>query len=96
VHTKVLPPLASLSLLCNSRNRRDCLNYLYRLYYLNCLDRLMHITGGQLARGPKIISVWHSNTVKGGQRGRSYKSAYSVIDRTHDLYVLALAKRATS
>jgi hypothetical protein len=27
---------------------------------------LMHITGGQLARGLEIISVRHSNTVKGG------------------------------
>jgi hypothetical protein len=29
---------------------------------------LMHITGGQLARGLEIISVRHSNTVKGGHR----------------------------
>jgi hypothetical protein len=28
----------------------------------------MHITGGQPARGPEIISVRHSNTVKGGHR----------------------------
>jgi hypothetical protein len=26
---------------------------------------LMHITGGQLARGLEIISIQHSNTVKG-------------------------------
>jgi hypothetical protein len=25
----------------------------------------MHITGRQLVRGLEIISVWHSNTVKG-------------------------------
>jgi hypothetical protein len=24
---------------------------------------LMHITGGQPARGPELLSVWHSNTV---------------------------------
>jgi hypothetical protein len=29
---------------------------------------LMHITGGQPARGPEIMSVQHSNTVKGGHR----------------------------
>jgi hypothetical protein len=27
---------------------------------------LMYIAGGQLARGPKILSVWYSNTIKGG------------------------------
>ena len=27
---------------------------------------LMHISGRQLARGPKILSVQHSNTVQGG------------------------------
>jgi hypothetical protein len=29
---------------------------------------LMHITGRQLARGLEIISIQHSNTVKGGHR----------------------------
>jgi hypothetical protein len=29
---------------------------------------LIHITGGQLARGLEIMSVRHSNTVKGGHR----------------------------
>jgi hypothetical protein len=29
---------------------------------------LMHIAGGQPARGPEILSVQHSNTVKGGHR----------------------------
>jgi hypothetical protein len=29
---------------------------------------LMHITGGQPARGLEIMSVQHSNTVKGGHR----------------------------
>jgi hypothetical protein len=28
----------------------------------------MHITGGQLARGLEIISIRHSNTVKGSHR----------------------------
>jgi hypothetical protein len=27
---------------------------------------LMYIARGQPARGPKILSVWHSNTIKGG------------------------------
>jgi hypothetical protein len=29
---------------------------------------LMHIAGGQLARGPELLSVRHSNTVQGGYR----------------------------
>ncbi|KAG9375596.1 hypothetical protein A1F94_013806 [Pyrenophora tritici-repentis] len=29
---------------------------------------LMHITGGQPARGPELLSVRHSNTVQGGHR----------------------------
>ncbi|KAK7178083.1 hypothetical protein PSPO01_15863 [Paraphaeosphaeria sporulosa] len=29
---------------------------------------LMHMTGGQPARGPEIMSIRHSNTVKGGHR----------------------------
>jgi hypothetical protein len=29
---------------------------------------LTHIAGGQPARGPEIISIRHSNTVKGGHR----------------------------
>jgi hypothetical protein len=28
----------------------------------------MHIARGQLARGPEILSVQHSNTIKGGHR----------------------------
>jgi hypothetical protein len=28
----------------------------------------MYITGGQLARGPEILSVRHSNTIKEGHR----------------------------
>jgi hypothetical protein len=29
---------------------------------------LMHISGGQPARGPEILSVQHSNTMQGGHR----------------------------
>lgn len=29
---------------------------------------LMHMTGGQPARGPEILSVQHTNTVQGGHR----------------------------
>ena len=32
------------------------------------LGVMMHIAGGQPARGPEILSVQHSNTVKGGHR----------------------------
>ena len=29
---------------------------------------MMHMAGRQPARGLEILSVWHSNTVKGGHR----------------------------
>jgi hypothetical protein len=40
---------------------------------------LMHITGGQPARGPEIISVRHSNTVKGGHRNIFIKDGMVVF-----------------
>jgi hypothetical protein len=39
----------------------------------------MHIVGGQLARGPKILSVRHSNTVKGGHRNIFIKDGIVVF-----------------
>jgi aspartate/tyrosine/aromatic aminotransferase len=40
---------------------------------------LMHITGRQLARGLEIISVWHSNTVKGRHRNIFIKDGIVVF-----------------
>jgi hypothetical protein len=40
---------------------------------------LIHITGGQLARGLEIISVRHSNTVKGGHRNIFIKDGIVVF-----------------
>jgi hypothetical protein len=39
----------------------------------------MHITGRQLARGLEIISVRHSNTVKGGHRNIFIKDGIVVF-----------------
>jgi hypothetical protein len=40
---------------------------------------LMHITGRQPARGLEIISVWHSNTVKGRHRNIFIKDGIVVF-----------------
>lgn len=39
----------------------------------------MHIARGQPARGPKILSVWHSNTIKGGHRNIFIKDSIVVF-----------------
>jgi hypothetical protein len=40
---------------------------------------LMHIARGQLAREPKILSVWYSNTIKGGYRNIFIKDSMVVF-----------------
>ena len=40
---------------------------------------LMHITGGQPARGPEILSVRHSNTIRGGHRNIFIKDGIVVF-----------------
>jgi hypothetical protein len=40
---------------------------------------LMHITAGQLARGLEIMSIWHSNIVKGGHRNIFIKDGIVVF-----------------
>jgi hypothetical protein len=47
--------------------------------FLERLLLLMHITGGQPARGPEIISIRHSNTVKGGHRNIFIKDGMVVF-----------------
>ena len=37
---------------------------------------LMHIAGGQPARGPEIMSVQHSNTVKRAHRKRAHRNIF--------------------
>ena len=41
---------------------------------------LMHIAGRQPARGLEILSVWHSNTVKGGHRNIFIEDGIVVFD----------------
>jgi hypothetical protein len=48
---------------------------------------LMHTTGGQPARGPKIMSIQHSNTVKGGHRNIFIEDSMVVfVTRYHKGY----------
>jgi hypothetical protein len=48
---------------------------------------LMHIARGQLAREPKILSVQHSNTIKGGHRNIFIKDGIVVfVTRYHKGY----------
>jgi hypothetical protein len=48
---------------------------------------LMHISGGQPARGPEILSVCHSNTVQGGHRNVSIEDGMVVfVTRYHKGY----------
>jgi hypothetical protein len=50
-------------------NTQEVERYMYRVIaFREKLIVLMHITGGQPARGPEIMSIRHSNTVKGGHR----------------------------
>ena len=50
-------------------NRQEVERYMDRVIaFREKLIVLMHITGGQPARGPEILSVRHSNTDKGGHR----------------------------
>jgi hypothetical protein len=62
--------------------------------YMGCIVKfreklavLMHIAGGQLARGPKILSIWHSNTIKGGHRNIFIEDSIVVfVTRYHKGY----------
>ncbi|KAM0700964.1 hypothetical protein Q7P35_011323 [Cladosporium inversicolor] len=48
---------------------------------------LMHMTGGQPARGPEILSVWHCNTVQGGYRNLFIEDGMVVfVTRYHKGY----------
>jgi hypothetical protein len=40
---------------------------------------LMHITGGQPARDPEIMSIWYINTIKGGHRNIFIKDGMVVF-----------------
>ena len=54
------------------------------------LIALMHMTGGQPARGPEILSVRHSNTVKGGHRNIFIEDGMVVyVTRYHKGYAVS-------
>lgn len=51
---------------------------------------LMHITGGQPARAPEVLSVRHSNTVKGGHRNVFVEDGMVVfVTRYHKGYAMS-------
>ncbi|EOD42854.1 putative dna helicase protein [Neofusicoccum parvum UCRNP2] len=51
---------------------------------------LMHITGGQPARGPEILSIRHSNTAKGGHRNIFVEDGLVVfVTRYHKGYAMS-------
>src|SRR2546423_1133547 len=51
---------------------------------------LMHITGGQPARGPEILSIRHSNTVKGEHRNIFIEDqAVVFVTRYHKGYAMS-------
>lgn len=51
---------------------------------------LMHITGGQPARGPELLSLRHSNTVKGVHRGVFIENGLMVfVARYHKGYTMS-------
>jgi RecQ family ATP-dependent DNA helicase len=53
----------------SSIERQEVERYMDRVVeFREKLMVLMHVTGGQPARGPEIMSIRHSNTVKGGHR----------------------------
>jgi hypothetical protein len=54
---------------CLGMDREAVERYMGRIVeFREKLAVLMHIAGGQLARGPEILSIRHSNTIKGGHR----------------------------
>jgi superfamily II DNA helicase RecQ len=54
---------------CSGMDREAVERYMGRIVeFREKLAVLMHIAGGQPARGPEILSIRHSNTIKGGHR----------------------------
>ena len=71
-------------------NRQEVERYMDRVIaFREKLIVLMHITGGQPARGPEILSVRHSNTDKGGHRNIFIEDGIVVFaTRYHKGYVV--------
>jgi superfamily II DNA helicase RecQ len=70
-------------------DRREVERYMDRvLEFREKLVALMHMTGGQPARATEILSVRHSNTVKGGHRNIFIEDGMVVfVTRYHKGYV---------
>jgi hypothetical protein len=73
---------------CSGVDREAVERYMGRVVeFREKLAVLMHIAGGQLARGPEILSVRHSNTIKGGHRNIFIEDSMVVfVTRYHKGY----------
>ena len=71
---------------CSGIDTQEVERYIDRVVeFWEKLIVLMHITAGQPARGPEIMSIRHSNSVKGGHRNifiEDEKSLYLAPLRT--------------
>jgi len=72
-------------------NRQGIESYMARVAeFREKLLVLMHITSGQPARGPEILSIRHSNTVRGGHRNVFIENGMVVfVTRYHKGYSLS-------
>ena len=72
-------------------NRRGIESYMARVAeFREKLLVLMHITAGQPGRGPEILSIRHSNTVRGGHRNIFIEDGMVVfVTRYHKGYSLS-------
>jgi hypothetical protein len=65
---------------CSEMNRKAVKRYIGRIVeFWKKLAVLIHIAGGQLARRPEILSIRHSNTIKGGHRNIFIKDSIVVF-----------------
>jgi hypothetical protein len=65
---------------CSGIDREAVEQYIGRIIeFQEKLAVLMHIAGGQPARGLEILSVRHSNTIKGGHRNIFIKDGIVVF-----------------
>lgn len=76
---------------CSGVDRQEVERYMGRVVeFREKLIVLMHIAGGQPARGPEILSVRHSNTVKGGHRNVFIEDGAVVfVTRYHKGYAVS-------
>lgn len=72
-------------------NRSQIEGYMHQVMeYREKLLMLMHITGGQPARAPELLSIRHSNSIKGGHRNVFVEDELMVfVTRYHKGYAIS-------